>query len=330
MARGENQKLKLMYLAKIFLEETDDDHFLSRQELIEKLNAYGINADRKTIYTDLEELKNFGLDIITEHEGNEWGYHIGDRIFELAELKLLVDSVQSSKFITERKSNSLIKKLESLVSRYEARQLHRQVLISGRVKTMNESIYYNVDKIHTAINADCRITFQYFQWNIKKEAVPRHNGALYDISPWALIWKDENYYMLGFDSDAGLLKHYRVDKMTHILVTHKKRLGKEEMKSFDLASYSGQLFGMFGGEQTLVTLEAKNPMAGVLIDRFGKNLQMVPVNSDTFRAHIHVVASGQFISWIFSLGSDVRITGPESVLEMARQEARRLSQQYLE
>ena len=193
MAKGKHQKLKLLYLIKILMKETDDGHGLSRQNIIDRLNARGISADRKTLYSDFEELRAFGIDIITEHEGNDWTYHIGEREFELAELKLLVDSVQSARFITERKSRELIKKLESLVSRHEAKQLHRQVLISGRVKTMNESIYYNVDKIHTAINADSRIRFQYFQWNVKKEMVLRHNGAWYHVSPWALVWDNENY-----------------------------------------------------------------------------------------------------------------------------------------
>ena len=329
MARGENQKLKLLYLAKIFLNETDDEHSLTRRELISRLNSYDINADRKTIYTDLEELRTFGLDIITEHEGNEWRYHIGKREFEIAELKLLVDSVQSAKFLTERKSNSLIKKLENLVSRYEAKQLHRQVLVSGRIKTMNESIYYTVDDIHAAINADVRITFQYCQWNEKKKMIPRHNGALYDISPWALVWNNENYYMIGYDHNSDKIKHYRVDKMLRIKITSEKRLGKDKMKSFDPASYSNRLFGMFGGEQTCVTLECKNHMAGVLIDRFGKDIQLIPKDSDTFRAHINVAVSAQFIGWIFSLGKDVRITGPEFVINMVREEVSRLKDQYL-
>ncbi len=329
MAKGENQKLKLLYLKKIFMEETDDSHALSLQDIISRLNAYGISANRKTIYSDFEELRKYGIDIITEHEGNEWTYHIGEREFELAELKLLVDSVQSAKFITEKKSQSLIKKLENLVSRHDAKQLHRQVLISGRIKTMNESIYYNVDKIHTAINADSRIKFQYFQWNVKKEMILRHNGAWYDISPWALVWDDENYYMIGYDSSSNQIKHYRVDKMLKIAATDKPREGKEKMRSFDIPKYSRQLFGMYGGEEIRVSLEAANHMAGILIDRFGKDIRIIPKDNTSFTAYVSVAVSPQFLGWIISLGEDVRITGPDTVLDMMKEETLRLTRQYL-
>lgn len=328
MAKRENQKLKLLYLAKILMEETDDAHALSRKEIMEKLNAYGFSADRKTLYSDFEELRAFGMDIITEHEGNHWTYYIGERAFELAELKLLVDSVQSARFITEKKSRSLIKKLENLVSRHEAKLLHRQVLISGRVKTMNESIYYNVDKIHTAINTNVRIRFQYFQWNVKKEMVLRHNGAWYNISPWALVWNEENYYLIGYDSESERLKHYRVDKMLRISVTSQKREGKKQMEDFDIASYSRQLFGMFGGNETHVLLEAKNDMAGILIDRFGKEIRIIPKGSDTFTARIDVAVSPQFLSWVIGLGRGVRVIGPPEVVAMMKAEAERLMEQY--
>lgn len=328
MAKGKNQKLKLLYLAKIFLEETDDQHGLTRHELIDKLNHYGVNADRKTLYHDFEELRAFGIDIISERTGNDCFYHIASREFELAELKLLVDSVQSARFITERKSQSLIKKLEHLVSRYEARQLHRQVLISGRVKTMNESIYYNVDKIHNAINSDARIQFQYFQWNVKKEMVLRHDGAWYHVSPWALVWDNENYYMIGYDGGSEEIRHYRVDKMLKITPDGEKRDGKEKMKGFDLSQYSRQLFGMFSGEEIQVSLEAANRMAGILIDRFGKDITLIPRDDTTFTAHVNVAVSPQFFGWIVSLGEEVRITGPESVVDMMKKEVRRLADQY--
>lgn len=328
MAKGKHQKLKLLYLAKMFMEETDDQHGLSRQEIINRLNAYDISADRKTLYSDLEELRAFGIDIITENKGKDWTYHIGEREFELAELKLLVDSVQSARFITEKKSRTLIKKLESLVSRHEAKQLHRQVLISGRVKTMNESIYYNVDKIHTAINADSRIRFQYFQWNVRKEMALRHDGAWYDISPWALVWDNENYYLIGYDSASCQIRHYRVDKMLKISVTDQKREGKEAFSRIDIPAYSRQLFGMYGGEETRVSLEAADHMAGILIDRFGQEIRIIPGDSGTFTAYVNVAVSPQFLGWVFSLGKDVRITGPEKVVKMMREEGTRLLEQY--
>ena len=191
--KGENQKLKMLYIVQLFSRETDDAHKLTMPEIIAKLAAEGVNADRKTLYQDFDELRRFGFDIISEKEGRNYYYYLGSRDFELPELKLLVDSVQSSKFITDKKSGQLIKKLESLVSKYEGSQLHRQVIIAGRVKTMNESIYYNVDKIHAAIGADRQIRFKYFDWNLKKEMEPRYGGRWYQLSPWALMWDDEKY-----------------------------------------------------------------------------------------------------------------------------------------
>ena len=170
--KGDNQKLKMLYLVKIFSEESDDNHYLTMPQIIRKLAAYGVNADRKTIYQDIALLKDFGLDILTSQDGRNYYYYLGTRDFELAELKLLVDSVQSSKFISENKTRELIKKIESLASNHDASQLHRQVFIAGRVKTMNESIYYNVDKIHAAINTDKQIRFRYYDWNLKKELDP--------------------------------------------------------------------------------------------------------------------------------------------------------------
>ena len=295
--KGPNQKQKMLYLAKILSEETDDRHSLTIQDLISKLAASGINADRKTLYQDLEELRSFGMDIITTHTGHNYYYSLGSREFELPELKLLVDSVQSAKFITNRKSADLIRKLSGLASRHEAKYLQRQVVISGRVKTMNESIYYNVDKI-------------------------------YCVSPWALLWEDENYYMVAFDSEDNKIKHYRVDKMLKISVTGDKREGKERFKEFDPAKYSRSLFGMYGGSEVRVTLEARSDMAGVLIDRFGKDLPITRIDEDTFRTNVEVAVSRQFLGWIMALGDGIRIIGPEAVVEQMRSEAKRLIEQY--
>lgn len=196
MAKLPNQKLKILYLMKVLLEKTDESHSITMPEIIAELEAYGITAERKSIYNDMECLRQYGLDIIGEQYDRTYYYRIGNRQFELAELKLLVDSVQSAKFLTAKKSNRLIKKIEGLASKYEASQLHRQVYVAERIKTMNESIYYNVDNIHNAIAKNSKITFQYFQWNVKKEMELRKNGALYEVSPWALSWNDENYYLV--------------------------------------------------------------------------------------------------------------------------------------
>lgn len=330
MAKGSNQKLKMLYLAKIFTEETDDNHPLTMPEIIGKLKAYDVNADRKTIYMDLEELRTFGLDIISEQVGRKWYYYIGGRDFELPELKLLVDSVQSSKFMTDRKSSELIHKIESLASKHDAKKLQRQVFITGRIKTMNESIYYNVDRLHEAIATDSQIRFKYFQWNVNKEMELRRGGQWYQTSPWGLMWDDENYYLVAYNSEDGKIRHYRVDKMLNISTVDERREGKEEFKAFDLPHYTRSLFGMFGGEEKKVTIEATNDMVGVMIDRFGKDIFIIPVDDDHFSITVNVAVSNQFLGWIMALGKDVKITGPADVVELMRENAKRLAEQYLE
>lgn len=329
MAKTSNQKLKLLYLMQIFSRETDEEHMLTMQEIISLLSNAGIKADRKTLYLDFEELRHFGLDIIGQADGRNYYYYLGEREFELPELKLLVDSVQSAKFITDRKSKALIKKLESLVSKYQATKLQRQVSITGRIKTMNESIYYNVDKLHDAISRDRRIRFQYYRWNVKKEMELRKNGGWYEVSPWGLMWDDENYYLIGFDAEESKIKHYRVDKMLKISLTRDRRLGRAEFQAFDLPRYTRSLFGMYGGEEVRVTMEAHNDMVGVLIDRFGKDIPIMPVDDNHFRTSVNVAVSNQFLGWIMAVGSNVRITGPENVVDQMRTEIRRLCAEYL-
>ena len=321
-------KLKLLYLAKIFMEETDDQHPLTMSRLIEKLGACGITADRKTLYLDLEELRRFGMDIIGEQDGRSYHYYLGARRFELPELKLLVDSVQSAKFMTGRKSSELIRKLESLVSVHQAKQLHRQVVISGRVKTMNESIYYNVDRIHEAIGEDRQIRFQYYQWNIRKEMELRRGGAWYKVSPWALLWDDENYYLVGYDAADDKIKHFRVDKMLRIGTAQDTRLGKEKFREFNMPGYTRSLFGMFGGEEVRITLEADNSMIGVLIDRFGKEIPVIPHGPDRFRTMVTVAVSQQFFGWIMAMGGGVRIVSPPEVVSQMRDEIEKIRSQY--
>ena len=326
---GNNQKLKLLYLIKIFTEDTDDQHALTLPQIAEKLDAYGVSAERKTLYQDFELLRDFGFDIIGQQARRNFYYHMGNRRFELPELKLLVDSVQSAKFITDKKSNALIKKLEGMVSKYEARKLQRQVIISGRIKAMNESIYYNVDKLHEAIGTDRQIRFKYFRWNIKKEMELRKDGAWYQVSPWALMWDDENYYLVGYDAEDGKIKHYRVDKMWRISVADRKREGKEQFKAFfNMPRYTKSLFGMFGGEEVKVTLEAENGMVGILLDRFGKDIPVKPVDADHFRTSVVVAVSSQFLGWIMALGDGVKIIGPDKVVTRMKEEIRLISQMY--
>lgn len=328
MAQGSNQRLKLLYLMKILLEKTDETHSITMQEILTSLKAYGINAERKSIYTDMDLLKQYGIDIIGTQENRTYHYHIGNRQFELAELKLLVDSIQAAKFLTTKKSNGLIKKIEGFASQYEASQLHRQVYVAERVKTMNESIYYNVDMIHSAINQNQKIQFQYFQWNVKKEIELRHNGRFYIESPWALLWDDENYYLIAFDSYENKIKHFRVDKMLKIELINEKREGKQDFKDFDIAVYAKKMFGMFDGEEQIVNLECENRLAGVIIDRFGKDIPIIKKDEEHFVVNVKVAVSRHFISWVMALGEEAKIVGPESVLKQVEGEIERLVRQY--
>lgn len=329
MAKGTNQKFKLYRLAEIMLENTDEDHYITMPEIMKKLATYEITADRKSIYQDLRDLEKLGIEVEGEPVGNRYHYHVVSRDFELPELKLLVDAIQSSKFITEKKSNKLIKKLEKLVSKYDAQKLQRQVYVSGRIKTMNESIYYAVDTIHNAISENKKIKFQYFQWNMKKEMELRHGGEWYHISPWGLSWDDENYYLVGYDSAAEQIKHYRVDKMLHICMSEESREGKEYFKKLDMADYAKKSFGMFGGEEQTVKLLVHNSLAGVIIDRFGKDVMMIPADPKHFTVNVDVRVSRQFFGWVFSLGEMVKIIGPEKAVEKMKEEIIRLQQQYM-
>lgn len=318
MAKGTNQKLKLVYLIKIFMEKTDDEHSLTMPEILKELEKYDISAERKSIYADLEAMRELGMDVIGEPKGKTFYYHVGSRKFELAELKLLVDAIQSSKFITEKKSRELIQKLESLTSMYEAKQLQRQVYVAGRVKTMNEGIYYSVDVIHNAISGNKQLKFQYFQWNDKKEMELRRNGAFYQVSPWALCWEDENYYMLAYDGAAGRMKHYRVDKIINASVVACAREGREQFEQIDLAGYGERYFSMFDAEVERVKLKCERAFANVIIDRFGKDITLVPFDEEHFYFYVDVAVSDLFLGWVFSMRKHVQIIGPEHVVERVR------------
>ena len=329
MPRGTNQKFKFSYLMKIMLEKTDDEHSLTMPQIMEELEKYDVTAERKSIYNDFQDMtEKFGVEIIKEQIGRETYYHVGSREFELAEVKLLIDAIQSSKFITQTKSRELIAKVKGFVSEHQAKLLQRQVFINDRVKTMNESVYYNVDDIHTAINQNNKIRFQYYRWDINRKLVPRHNGDWFVVSPWALTWDDENYYMVAFDERDRKIKHYRVDKMMHIGIEEEKRDGKEAFKDFDMAAYSKATFGMYQGTKTTVKIRFANPMCGVFIDRFGKNITFRSVDQEHSELHVDVNVSPQFFGWIFSLGKDVKVTGPDEVVDAIKKFAEEFVKNY--
>lgn len=314
MAKSSMQKLKLLYLRQFLLENSDENHPVTVNDMIEYLSSLGIKAERKSIYDDIEQLTYFGDDVISVKQNRSVGYYVAGRQFEVSELKLLVDAVQGSKFITQKKSASLIKKLEGLCSRFEAQSLSRQVLITDRIKSMNESIYYNVDKIHNAITLDKSISFKYFDYNLEKERVLKHDGKLYNVSPFALNWDDENYYLIGFDNDICKIRHYRVDKMLDIEVTQAKRLGRDEFEKTDVQKYSKKVFSMFGGEEQSVCIEFSNDLCGAVIDRFGKDtLFRKSENEGKFYVYTNVVVSSHFYGWVFSFGEKAKIVTPQNI-----------------
>lgn len=327
MAKGVNQKNKLFTIYQLLLERTDEEHPITTQRLIAELERQDISAERKSIYSDMETLRLYGVDIHSQ-KGRNAGWFIGERDFELPELKLLMDAVQSSRFITQRKSDTLIRKLERLASVHQARQLQRQVFVSGRVKTMNESIYYNVDKLHAAIAAQKVITFRYFDFNIHKEKVFRQEGRRYTVTPFGLIWNHEFYYLAAFDHNHKQMRHYRVDKMAEISLTTLEREGLKEYPNFKLADYAQKHFGMYRGEEMAVTLRGGADMVGVVLDRFGQDVMLIPDREDHFTVTLPVVISPQFFGWLFGLEGKLTLLRPAEAVEAYRKHLQTQLEQY--
>ena len=242
--------------------------------------------------------------------------HAGTRAFELAEVKLLVDAIQSSKFITQTKSRNLITKMKSFVSQYQGSTLQRQVIIDDRVKSMNESVFYNVDEVYTAINENKKIRFKYYKWDINKKLIARKGGDWFELSPWGLTWADENYYMIAYDEWDGNVKTYRVDKMMRISILDEKREGQKEFKAFDMSKLSKTTFGMYGGHKKRVKIQFENSMCGVFLDRFGKeDINFKPIGENWSEFSVEVSVSQHFFGWLFGMGPKVRLVGPDDVVE---------------
>ena len=319
MARSSFQKLKILYVMDYLLKRSDENHPVTVAQLIGELESHGISAERKSFYDDLEALREYGLDILQTGSGKNSGYYVASHEFELPELKLLVDSVQSSKFITYKKTLSLIKKIEGLTSVYDAQLLRRQLYVKNRIKTMNESIYYNVDELHRGIAENRKIRFHYFEYTVRKERRFRRDGAWYVLSPYALSWDDENYYLVGFDSEAGIIKHFRVDKMADIQVTEEPRDGEEIYAALDMGVYARKTFGMFTGEETSVRLRFEKDLVGAVIDRLGRDVMLVPDGEDHFTVRTIVIVSPQFFAWVLGFGNKAKILEPESVVRKLRE-----------
>ena len=324
MPRYTGQKLKLLVLARLLEERTDEDHPMTIAQMISALDAAGIRAERKSLYDDLQSLEDFGLDVVRT-KGKSTGYFIGSRDFELPELRLLVDAVQSSRFLTKKKSEELIRKLQRLTSVHEAGKLSHVVSVAGRVKTMNESIYRNVDALSAAIEADRQVSFQYFDRDLSGEKVLRRGGERYAVSPCLLNWDNENYYLIGVEQKSGEIRHFRVDKMLSIREEEEKRAFPPGFQMPDSARYERMTFGMYGGEEARVTLAAPEDLVGVFFDRFGKEI-VLRRREDGFETTVPVQVSPVFLGWVASFGGRVRILSPAPV----REDLRRLAQALLE
>jgi len=314
MPANSKQKLKILYIMKILLEKSDESHSLTVNDIIKELAAYDVTAERKSVYTDIELLISFGLDVICE-KGRANKYFIGSREFELPELKLLVDVVQVAKFITHKKSYELIKKLEKLTSTYEAKELHRQVIVNDRVKIENENIYYNVDAIQNAIKLKKKVEFRYFNYTVEKSIEYRREGNIYSVNPFALTWAEDNYYLITFNEKYKDITHYRVDRMDEVKISESARVEPVNMESFNIAEYTNKVFGMFSGDTSKVVLRFSNSLINVVIDRFGKDVFIRNKTKESFEISIDVVGSNTFFGWLLMFGNSVEIIEPASTRE---------------
>ena len=328
MPRSSKQKLKLLYVMDFLLRQTDEEHPASLAQLQEHLEANGIAAERKSLYDDFDTLRDYGMDIVCVGHGRGSGYYVTSRDFELPELKLLVDSVQASKFITHKKTAALIRKIERLCSVHEARSLQRQVYVAGRIKTMNESIYYNVDEIHAGISQGKKIRFRYFELDVHKNRRYRRDGAWYVASPYALTWDSENSYLVAFDDDNAGIRHYRVDRMSNITVLNEPCSGREAFRALDMAAYSRKVFGMFSGAEQSVRMRFDAHLAGAVVDRLGSDVMLVPDGDAHFTVTADVVPSPLFYAWLFGFGPRAELLGPEPVVEEMRQQLSEVAALY--
>ncbi len=318
MAKNPKQKEKLLYIMKYFMEKTDDDYGVTVADIIDYLEEFEIAAERKSIYNDIECLRDFGFDIVKSKVGKITLFSLVSRDFTTEELKLLIDAVQSSRFITLKKSRELIHKIERLTSENQAKELHRQVIVANRVKTSNEEIYRNIDSINRAINKKRKIGFYYTNWAVSRTGakkvvrVRRHEGKRYILTPKALTWDDENYYLIAYDKESELLKHFRVDKMEDISVEESRADSSKAVDKFDLAAYTKQIFGMYGGETVNVKLRFDDSLIGVVVDRFSDKVFIQPHTDGTFTVGTDVMLSPQFYGWVFSFGDKVRVVSPKA------------------
>ena len=304
----------LLLLQRYLYEHTDDRHPVSVADILAFWQEHGIQAGRKSVYSAIEVLQSSGMDIVCV-KSTQNRYFVGERLFELPELKLLVDAVESSRFITEKKSTALIKKLGHLTSTAQAEQLNRRIYMGGTPKPENESIYYNVDTIHNAVQKKQQITFQYFEYTPKKEKILKHDGYKYRFSPYAMIWNRDCYYAVGWSEKHGKIAQFRVDRMTAVEPLEHTAV---QTPDFDPAEYVRKVFGMYPDNLCTVELLCNNEVMRSVIDRFGENVWTETVDEQHFRATVEVAPSPPFFSWVFTFSGKIRIVSPAAVLEEMR------------
>ena len=339
--KADGQKMKLFVLKEILEQETDAKHGITMARILELLSIKGQPAERKSVYHDINAFRDAGVLDITKAQGQNREYAVVSRDFEPEEVKLLVDAVYSSKFLSNAKTEALVKKLKKLCSRHEAVALQRHVIVSNRVKSMNNKILYNIDPIHEAIAKNSQLTFLYFDYvlgrNFTKERHYMNKKQEYIVSPWALIYTDDNYYLLAYHK--GIIKHFRVDRMESVALRTVEqnglnvvvpREGKEAFDKEDMSYYTNYTFSMYGGEVREVEMVFQNRMLNTVIDRFGKDVMAYPVNKDHFKITVPVAVSQQFYGWVFGLGKSVRIVGPEDVKEGMKKALADITERYTE
>ncbi len=325
MPKSDNQKLKIFYILDYLQKNSHEDHPVRASELIEMLERqHNILCERKTVYSDIAALQEYGVDIVSL-PGKNGGYFIASRNFERSELKLLIDAVQSSRYLTEKKSRELIEKLCNQCNEYDARLMKRNVMVSGRVKSMNETIYYNVDAIQDAIADNKQISFKYFDWGMDGKRVYRSRD--YEASPYSLCQDNENCYLLALSPRHGITS-YRVDRMTDIQVLSENRTPCPELTGKALMDHANQLFQMFAGDAISVKMRFHKELCNVVIDRFGRDTMLIPDGPDHFVFTVKIAVSPMFLSWVIGFGDKAKILYPQSVIDRCKDLCSQALSQY--
>lgn len=306
------QKLKILHLVRILETKTDDEHGLTGPQIIEELAQVGIDVERKTLYRDLDALRKFGYDVQKYHRRTV-EYGLASRRFEDGELRLMADAVQSSKFLTKRKSDKLVKEIAKLGSMRLANDLRKQIHVEGRIKTQNESVFYNLDAIQRAITAKKKVEFQYFKHDENKNRVLQRNGEKYRETPVQLMYMDDCYYLIVWNDKHEGFANYRVDRMLHISVSSEEATRNEKIATFDVAKYQQRVFGMFNGDPVAVSLRVKSPAMNAVMDRFGKDVVCTPAGEGECLVNATVMEAPTFYGWLAQFGTDVVIESPESL-----------------